>query len=67
MKPLYKEKQMIWQFVETFHSNITITYYNSREKGQKLLLWWVTSKRENRQKISRLLYVFTMYKEKESK
>ena len=66
MKPLYKEKQMIWQFVETFHSNITITYYNLREKGQKLLLRWVTSKRGNRQKISRLLYVFTMYKEKES-
>ena len=67
MKPLYKEKQMIWRFVDAFHNNITITYYKSLEKGQKILLWWVTSKRENRQKISRLLYVFTMYKEKESK
>ena len=67
MKPLYKEKQMIWRFVETFHSNIIITYYNLREKGQKLLLRWVTSKRGNRQKISRLLCVFTMYRGEESK
>ena len=67
MKPLYKEKQMIWRFVETFHSNITITYYKSLEKGQKILLLCLADKWENRQKISRLLCVFTMYKEKESK
>ena len=55
MKPLYKEKQMIWRFVDAFHNNITITYYKSLEKGQKILLLCLADKWENRQKISRLL------------